>query len=159
MTVPATVTRATVEGELAAAVAWGNRHGWAMHWDADALLFRAANHHPAAGRLVEVTAALDGYRALPPAWRFVTPGTAESPRSAWPSPGHQPGLNSSIFHTTPCICAPWNRLAYNTHGGPHPEWTITSWWNVPGGLTKANRLADMLDQIHQHLRASPGFQA
>ena len=158
MSVPVTVTRATVGSELASAVVWANRQGWAIHWDANALRLRATTNHPIADRLIEVTAALEGYRALPPAWRFVVPGSDESPKAAWPAPGSQPGLPGSIFHPHPCICAPWNRLAYREHSGPHGDWAMTSWWSIPGELTKANHLADMLDQIHQHLRASPGFQ-
>ena len=159
MSVPATVTRVAAEAEIASATAWATRHGWTLQWNPDALILNATTKHPAAERLVEVIAHLDDYRALPPAWRFVTPGTDESPRSAWPSAGELPGVSGSIFHTEPCVCAPWNRLAYKVHGGPHEDWTMTAWLTVGGGSSKADHLADMLDQLHQHLRVSPGFQA
>lgn len=159
MSVPATVTRAAVEDEIVPAVAWARRRGWLIRWEPDSLTLRAASYHPAIGRLVEAFAALDGYPAAPPAWQFVVPATDEPSRSAWPAPGQQSGVSGSIFHPTPCICAPWNRLAYSAQGGPHGDWSMTSWRSVQGGQTKADHIADMLDQIHMHLQASPGLQA
>lgn len=158
MTIPPTLARGEVVNDLAAAVAWARRHGWAIRGDPDALVLRAAAYHPAVQRLVEVRADLDDYPGLPPAWRFVVPGTDDSPPAAWPLPGQLAGISGSIFHTSPCICAPWNRLAYSAHGGPHGEWAMASWRTIAGGTTKADHLADMLDQIHMHLTVSPGLQ-
>jgi hypothetical protein len=155
---PPAFTRATVDIETPAIDAWCGRKGWTWRIELDELQLRAARYHPSTGRLVEVRAALEGYPALPPTWLFVVPGTDESPKHSWPAPGAQPGVSGSVFHTNPCLCAPWNRLAYGDHGGPHGEWTMTSWRQAAGDYTKADTLADMLDQIHQHLAASPGMQ-
>jgi len=155
---PPSFTRATVAAEHDAIVAWAERFGWTVTVDLDALVLRATTTHPKLGRALEVVASLAEYPAKPPAWRFVTPGTDDSPTSAWPSPGTMGGVSGSIFHTNPCICAPWNQLAYQVHGGPHADWTMTSWREITNGLTKADTLPDMLDQIHQHLAVSPGMQ-
>jgi hypothetical protein len=159
VTLPPTLARAEVERDLVAAAAWARRHGWALRGDPDALELRASTYHPASKRLLEIRATLDEYPALPPAWRFVLPGTDESPPAAWPLAGQLAGVSGSIFHPNPCICAPWNRLAYTAHGGPHSEWVMASWRAIGGGSTKADHLADMLDQLHMHLSASPGFHA
>jgi hypothetical protein len=158
VSIPPALARAEVERDITAAAAWACRHGWTLRADIDGLEVHAATYHPNAGRLLEVRAELDEYPALPAAWRCVTPGTIESPPSAWPLPGQIAGISGSIFHTNPCICAPWNRLAYAVNGGPHAEWTMTSWRTIASDSTKADHIADMLDQIHTHLTVSPGFQ-
>ncbi|MFC0028006.1 hypothetical protein ACFFMM_00510 [Micromonospora chaiyaphumensis] len=67
-------------------------------------------------------------------------------------------MPGSIFHPNRLICAPWNRLAYAEHGGPHPDWgALTNWKTAGAGYTKADTLADMLSQIHLHLTLSPGM--
>jgi hypothetical protein len=64
----------------------------------------------------------------------------------------------SIFHPNRLICAPWNRLAYGEHGGPHADWGgQTSWTSVGAGYTKGDTLGDMLSQIALHLAVSPGM--
>jgi len=149
---PPTVVRASVEHELDAARAWAARHGWALHWNPEDLVVRAATYHQAVGRLVEVVGTVDGYRVLPPAWRFVRPGTSEGDRDFFPAPGP-----SSIFHGNIVICAPWNRLAYAEHGGPHGDWSGPAAWLQVTGTTLAHTLPDMLAAIDAHLRQSPGM--
>ena len=57
------------------------------------------------------------------------------------------------------ICAPWNRLAYKENGGGPPRGLgrDDQLDQRGAGYTKADTLADMLDQIYQHLSASPGM--
>jgi hypothetical protein len=60
----------------------------------------------------------------------------------------------------PCICAPWNRLAYAVHGGPHNDWgTTTDWKQAAATSTQAHTLPDMLSALRLHLQYSPGMQA
>jgi hypothetical protein len=152
---PPATARATVEAELAGARAWATRHDWTMHWIPEDLVVRAATYHNPVHRLVEVVAICDSYRALPPAWRFVRPGSDESGGKWFPSAG--PG---SIFHGNEVICAPWNRLAYKVHGGPHDDWNEpAAWLQVTGGITLAHTIADILAIIDSHLRQSPGMMA
>jgi len=151
---PATTVRATVEAELVGARAWAARHNWSLHWLAEDLVLRAATYHTAVHQLVEAVAECDSYRALPPAWRFVDPGTDQSEPKWFPS-AHPAG---SIFHGNGLICAPWNRLAYSEHGGPHNDWNgAASWLQVPAVNTVAHTIADMLSTIDSHLRKSPGM--
>jgi hypothetical protein len=64
----------------------------------------------------------------------------------------------SIFHGSGVICAPFNRLAYGEHGGPHGDWGgPLSWLNVRGHV-RATALADMLALIIAHLNYSPGWK-
>jgi len=153
---PATVARASVEAELDAARVWAARHDWILSWEAETLLLRLATYHRPAQRLVELLAKTDGYRALPPAWMFVRPGTEEANAAVFPAAGNMPGIGS-IFHGSGVICAPWNRLAYTEHGGPHDNWSgPEAWLQVPEG-TIAHTIPDMLAIIDAHLRASAGF--
>lgn len=156
---PPTVARASAEEELGAARVWAERHGWILTWNPDELVLRAATYHEPARRLVEVVGALDGYRALPPAWRFVQPGTDAEDKGHYPAPG-QGSVPSSIFHSNPVICAPWNRLAYTEHGGPHGDWSgPAAWLQQVSGITVAHTLADMFSALDVHLRQSPGMMA
>jgi hypothetical protein len=150
---PQELARANVEEELVGARAWAGRHGWLIEWLPDSLQLRAATYHRPVHSLVEVIAELDGYRAVPPAWKFVRPGTNEIDRAYFPAAGGE-----SIFHSNIVLCAPWNRLAYADHGGPHGNWPMTTWLQVQEG-TRAEHVADMLAVIDVHLRKSPGFIA
>ena len=155
---PPAMARASVEDELDAARAWAARHGWILRWRSEDLSLRAATYHEAAGRLVEVVGVLDGYRALPPAWRFVQPGTGVADPASFPAPG-QGSIPGSIFHSNAVICAPWNRLAYAEHGGPHGDWSGPAAWLQASGMTVAHTLADMLSALDVHLRQSAGMMA
>jgi hypothetical protein len=157
--VPTTVTQEVVRGETAAVTSWAARRGWTVQVDVDALTLTAVTTHPACGVTLTFRAALDGYPALPPAWTCHN-AAGESPRSAYPAAGSRPGVSSSIFHANPVICAPWNRLAYAEHSGPHGDWGgQTNWKDVDTNFTRAQTLADMLAALHLHLSASPGMQA
>ena len=156
--VPAVTTRAVVAGELAAVLAWtARRPGWTAEFDDDALVLRIGAIHPAAELLLWIEADLHGYRAVPPAWRFLGPADQPEGTAPFPQPGTHPLIQGSIFHTNRVICAPWNRLAFQENGGPHGDWgALTEWTNAAAGYTKAGTLADMLSQIQLHLSASPG---
>jgi hypothetical protein len=69
--------------------------------------------------------ACDDYPALPPAWRWCNAdgGQRDAPECT--------PVGSGFFHSNGVICAPWNRLAYNTVDtrGPHGDWTIGDWRN------------------------------
>jgi hypothetical protein len=155
--VPEETTRALIEGEAAGIEAWAARHGWSVEVDRVRLGLAATVPLPADGSLLVVLADLRGYRALPPAWRFIDPLTGQSGPSAFPSAGTLPGGKGSIFHSNAVLCAPWNRLAYQDEGGPHDDWAgATNWLNVEGDVTRARNIAEMLSAIDVHLRHSPG---
>jgi hypothetical protein len=122
MTVPADVARAHVEAELAQLETWRDTHGWEIEWDAATLVLTILMSSKIDGEKYLLECRLDGYRALPPMFEFVHPQTGERGKA-----GCYPGGGRGYFHTKPCICAPWNRSAYQVHGGPHGDWTMTAW--------------------------------
>lgn len=156
--VPAETTLAIVTPELALAKVWAERHGWEINFDPDALLLSCHATHPAKNESLHLTGALDGYRALPPAWRFLDK-TGQHVKAAYPAPGALPGGKSSIFHTQPVICAHFNRLAYSEGDGPHKgDWkSAINWLAITGDMVRATTLAEMLQAIEVHLRFSPGW--
>jgi hypothetical protein len=114
---PAAITQEVVADEMPAITSWASRHGWEVSYDPAALRLLTKVTHPATvntqlngttATTVVFQADLAGYPAHPPAWWC---GSSPSDRQAYPQPGTTPGVPGSIFHTQPCICAPWNRLA------------------------------------------------
>jgi hypothetical protein len=152
-----------VADEFPAVLAWAARHpGWTVGFDDAALHLNVKTTHPACGTALYIQADLQGYRAVPPAWRFLHhhPDGQKTVTDPFPRPGEHPWIQGSIFHGNRVICAPWNRLAYKENGdeGLHDNWGgLTNWINAALGYTKADTLADMLDQIYQHLSVSPGM--
>src|SRR5262245_54178300 len=122
MAVAKAVSKACVEQELTAAEPWIALRGWSVLWDADRLLLavlvrRAIDHER---YIFEFE--LDDYRELPPSIELVDVETGEAgARRSYPGGGR------SYFHSKPVICAPWNRKAYQTHGGPHSDWVMANW--------------------------------
>ena len=145
---PPSAARIAVELELDGARAWADRHDWILDWDEDRLVLRGATYHRPLHRVVELSARCDGYKALPPAWRFVRPGTEDL------DPAWFPRIALiAMVDETPVICAPWNRLAYGDHGGPHGGWSGAGWLQNAEGTT-AHTIPDMLELIDAHLRAA-----
>jgi hypothetical protein len=153
------VERAVLTAEAPAIEAWAARAGWAVHVDAGGRVLTAWTIHPVTRTVIVFHADLEGYPAIPPAWSCRDENGDVTP-SAFPLPGSRIGIPGSIFHAAMLICAPWNRLAYGVHGGPHTDWTaLTEWKTVPGDVTRAHTLADMLSVIALNLAASPGTAA
>lgn len=147
------MSRAFVEEELGAVQAWAARHNWTTEWHPSAIQLRAATYHARAERLIEIVATCDGYRAVPPAWQFVRPGTNESGMEFSPAV-----FAGGVFHPNGLICAPWNRLAYKDLEGPHDDWGGPSnWLSVQSDISTARTLADMLAIIDAQLKSSPGM--
>jgi hypothetical protein len=151
---PAAMVQVSVEEELDAARAWAARHNWTLIWVPDELLLRASTYHAPVRHLVEVTARCESYRALPPLWSFVQPGTDNSEKKWYPTAGE-----NSIFHSNGLICAPWNRLAYSDHGGPHNDWSGPAAWLQVRNVSVCHSIPDMLASIDHHLRRSPGMMS
>lgn len=154
-----TITCAVLIAETPAITGWASRHGWRIETDTASLTLDAAAVHPATQTAIVFHADLTGYPAVPPAWTCRS-GTGETAPSAFPVAGSRNGIPGSVFHPNGVICAPWNRLAYAVHGGPHNEWgELTGWKTVPGDVTQAHTLADMLTALALHLSASPATAA
>lgn len=161
------VTKAVMADELPAITAWAARHAWDLSYDPESFKGRALVAHPHLDdQTVVFWFAVDGYpNRQPPAWWCGGDGTLVSvDRADYPRPSATPppGLpNGSIFHTNPVICAPWNRLAYGVHGGPHTDdWLALAAWKTYGtGYTQAHTIPDMLSALSIHLDRSDGMQA
>ncbi len=154
--VPAEVTLAVVEEELLPAGRWADRNGWELVFDAATLTLDARGAHPADGKPVRLTAGVDGYRALPPSWRFVDPVSGEATAATTPDRGVRLG-QSSIIYGVGVICAHFSRTAYA--GGPHAaDWKASQWEDITGGV-QAHNLSQMLAVIDDHLHWSTGWLA
>lgn len=146
---PASAARGAIELELDGAREWASRHDWVLDFDPDRLTLRVATYHRPLHGLVEATADCGGYRAMPPAWQFVRPGTDEL------DPAWFPRLAIiAMQQGRPVICAPWNRLAYAEYGGPHGEWSGAGSWLQRTEGTVARSVPDMLALIDAHLRGT-----
>lgn len=156
---PLDITRVVIAtDEQAAITAWASRHHWDVALDLDALRLTASTLHPATGQTVTFNGDFEGYPAQAPAWWC---GTVPSDKASYPAPMATavPGLQGSVFHPNPCICAPWNRLAYAAHQGPHSDWgTTTDWKQAAPTYTQAHTIPDMLAALRLHLQHSPGMQ-
>jgi hypothetical protein len=159
------VTEAVMVDEMPAITAWAQRNGWIVTFDKTALKGRAEVQHPKMNRTIVFWFDVEGYPdRQPPAWWCGGDGESVSKAPAdYPHPpltatpaGSPVG---SIFHMNQVICAPWNRLAYGLHGGPHGDWASLAAWrtNAPGN-TQANEIVDMLSQLALHLSFSDGMQ-
>lgn len=156
--IPRDLTIALVEGvELEPARQWSRRAGVELTWNADALEIRAVFTQRATGEDFHLLGRLDGYKALPPAWTFCDErwGTSNAKRN-YPAAASMPGIGS-IFHPNPVICAPFNRLAYSAHGGPHGDWGgPEQWLKAAPTSAHADTLADMLALIGRDMNHSSG---
>ena len=154
--VPKRVSQILVQTEEPVVLSWARRNGWRVTIDVDRLQIAAEVIHPNDDTTLFLNADLNGYRAIPPAWRFVD-GNGIVTKSAFPAAGSVVGGKSSIFHPNLVICAPFNRLAYKEADGPHADWgESTGWFDVTGDFAKAYSIAEMLSIINIHLRFSPG---
>jgi hypothetical protein len=154
--VPREVTVALAESEVAAVTASAERWGWSLEIDltSDAPLFTFGMVHPVSGDDLRLAVDLTGYRAVPPAWRFVDANGVQDP-SLFPATAP----NNSLFHSNRVICAPWNRIAYLAEeGGPHSsDWGDATRWLTIDNVTRATTIADMAAIIRINLAASPGL--
>ncbi len=155
--VPVEVTLAVLAEELAQAERWAARHGWRLSFDEEHLVLDAHGVHPADGGTLLLTAEFDGYRALPPAWRFVDPETREATVRATPSRDPVAGKRASVIYGVGVICAHFSRTAYGEYqpGAPHSNWSLLAWDGVEEGV-QAHTVAEMLAVIDDHLRYSQG---
>lgn len=151
------VTVAVVEDELPAADAYARRHGWNLTWRKEELAILADGRHPADQCGLRFHAELSNYRALPPAWSCLQQDQNGNFNRRFPKGATLPGGGNSIFLNEGVICAPFNRLAYKDHSGPHGDWGGPSNWLSVRGNVRATVIAEMLAQILVHLQCSPGW--
>ena len=94
------------------------------------------------GSFFSVLCLAERYSAEPPAWHWYNTGTKklDEPQDTPKEVG--------FFHQKGVICAPWNRLAYQTVDprGPHNDWQIGAWRNNPqtGGCKTLSAMAQRI---------------
>jgi len=161
MAVPTSVTLALVEGEeLPAAFRWAEAAGVSLSWIRETLQLRAILRQRATNQKFYLQGTLDGYKALPPAWNFFDSEWKQSGKPYFPAAASLPTGLSSIFLTNPIVCAPFNRLSYQQHGGPHSDWGgAEQWLRAGAGHVHAETLADMLAVIARDMSYSNGRMA
>jgi len=148
-----------VESELEAVEAWASRHGARLMWQADALELRVRLTQPSTGLAFYLRGRFDNYREVPPAWTFCDPTWENTSKECFPARSQTP-FGSSILHNKPVICAPFNRLAYAEHGGPHGNWGGPAQWITPKDqYVYADSIGDMLQVIQRDVNYSEGHMS
>lgn len=146
-----------VEYELEAARRWADRKGLELDWEPDDLRLRTVMTQEETEEPFYLQGRFDDYKERAPKWEFFdadwsTGGGKEHYPSRSPCP-----FGSSIFHTNGFICVPFNRLAYDKHGGAHGDWGGPgNWLNVEDVNCHATTVGNMLKQIYRHLRETRG---
>jgi hypothetical protein len=120
-----TIAELTVQDELKLVSEVVASRGWKL-LELDALHFLLGL--PASdGSEFYVAADCDDYPVKPPAWHWCDrQGNGRTNRANAP-------MGSDFLHPNGVICAPWNRLAYQSvdSRGPHGDWVPTDWRNNP----------------------------
>ena len=65
-------------------------------------------------------------------------------------------LYPACFHSTPCVCARYNRKAYKAHGGPHEDWRLIDWMLPTGGGVAIRNLREIVSDLHGKIAESEG---
>lgn len=149
-----------VEDEFPGAQAWAERRRAALVWVPDLLELRVVLTQPQTREHFYLRGHVDEYRELPPSWAFTDKAWTAAPSlPLFPKVSSTP-YGSPLFITStngPVICAPFNRLAYSVHGGPHGDWTLAAWLTAgQAGQVRADCIGDMLSIIYRDFMLSSG---
>ena len=142
MSVSPEVSRAYAEEELKEAEAWGGARGWSLDWKPEALILNVKMKSAVDGEEYLFEFSLRDYRQYPPSITPIHPMSGErGTRRAFPSGGR------GYFHPNPVICAPWNRLAYQEHGGPHGDWSMAGWASNRPNHSRLGSILALLQEL------------
>ncbi len=162
--IPLAATDAAIADELPGAMAWARRRQIVMDTRSIPVrTLRLVLEQPESNEKFYLQATFEDYRAYPPLWQWYdaswssTDALHLSPQDA----GNRPAsLGSSMFIKhggKGLICAPFNRLAYGAHEGPHSDWgSLAQWMTAAEGYVHAVKLGDMLSAILRDFRHSSG---
>ena len=158
--VPESVTAAVFSEEMTAAREWARREQIVLDAVISKTLVRATFIQESSGEHFYLQGRFDGYKALPPEWAWCdSEWSGQGNRSLSPDPAETP-YGSSMFLNhdgRAVICAPFNRLAFSAHDGPHSDWgELTHWMSAGNGHVHAVTIADMLDVIGRDFRHTKG---
>jgi len=60
------------------------------------------------------------------------------------------------LHAMPCVCARYNRKAYQERGGPHGDWRLIDWQLPTSNGVAIKSLALIVSDLHSKIAASRG---
>lgn len=124
MGVPVDISREHLREELELAQVLADTFRWEIKADLGQLTMMVTMKAHT-GDIYILSGLFDNYKEKPPLLDFVDPDTGDvGTRHAYPKCS-----NDSLFHTFPCICAPFSRKAYQEFapGAPHGNWKTTDW--------------------------------
>ena len=160
---PERVTAAAFTSELEAACEWARREQVQLDCSLPEKLLCATFVRGDSSEHFYVRGRFDGYKALPPIWEWCDANwsNAGERRLSPDAAGTAHGSSMFLDHRgTAIICAPFNRLAYAVHNGPHSNWgELTHWMTVRRGVVYAVTIADMLHTIARDFRYTTGRMA
>lgn len=143
--------------EIERLLAWAARKDVPLTWHPESLELRGAWTQPETEEVFHFRGLVDQYREKPPAWQYTDAefsGTTAGHLT--PKIGSTP-FGSTMVHASGVICAPFNRLAYQVHGGPHGDWVLAEWLKAGSAdQVRATTLADMVARIHAEFVYSRG---
>ena len=157
---PDVVVDAAIADQLPGAIAWAERHRVALtSLFPERRVVRAVLLQNGSGEEFFLQAEFEDYPALPPIWTWCDASWSATGSVALSPQGQTTPFGSSMFmvHSgNATICAPFNRLAFASDGGPHSDWGAPAQWITAGGRhVCARTIGDMLNAIHrdfQHTR-------
>lgn len=160
---PAVVVDAALEAELEGAIAWAARHELDLIWLPADRILRVTLVQAETQERFFLQAQCDSYKALPPMWDWRDQDWSGAPAPSLSPSSKATPFGSSMFINNKgraIICAPFNRLAYGLHGGPHSDWGDPAQWMTAGGShVRATSIGDMLQAILRDFRYTTGRMA
>ena len=157
---PERVTVAAISSEIEPAHKWARREGVCLEALLSEKLVRAVFQRAGSDEKFFLQGFFDGYKAFPPVWEWCDSNWANGGRRELSPESARTPYGGSMFldnGTKAVICAPFNRLAFSVHGGPHSNWGELSHWMSAGqGFVQATTIADMLNVIARDFRFTSG---
>lgn len=145
-----------VEDELDRAQTVIDRWGLDIDWEPAELRLRTVLVQPDTEERFYLQGIFEDYKEHPPVWEFFDEDwNGSGQKDLYPARKPCP-FGSSIFHSTPYICAHFNKPAYA--GGRHNRWgDPENWRNIEEqNRATATTVGGMLQHIYRHLSASRG---
>ena len=161
--VPERVTAAVFAEETGAARVWADQERMQFDLVVPEKLVRAIFMQEDSGERFYLQGQFDGYKALPPEWGWCDSQWSGLGNRRLSPKGARTRHGSSMFldhDGRAVICAPFNRLAFRAHRGPHKDWgELTHWMSAGKGYVHAVTIADMLEVIARDFRYTTGRMA
>ena len=160
---PDHVTVAAFASELEPAREWAKREQCQLECNLPEKVLRVTLVRDDSAERFYLRGRFDEYKALPPIWEWCDANWSNAGDRGLSPDAAQTSHGSSMFlnhRGAAIICAPFNRLAYADHGGPHKNWgKLTHWMTVNRDVIYAVTIGDMLHAIARDFRYTSGRMA